>query len=238
MSTRNKYRNNLQDFKSLLHHCHNGLKKKNTHKVWICEAIGKIKGVGQLAKAKMNELSIHTIDDLQLHVHHHGIPKVPIQGFGQIYDIALQDLPGNPPYSFKDHMKAKNIYILRYGERWVDKLKSSTTMSKFCCITDLIRFMMNEVEKLMKGSVHDEDFFIFQNDLVLMTAKETINWMRKNGYLHQWLFPLNGLQYGTPYDGRPVGNIPEFMSLDNSLNRDILHSLSMHSVLSRYIIDG
>ena len=62
--------------------------------------------------------------------------------------------------------------------------------------------------------------------------------MRKNGYLHRWLLPLNGLQDGTPYAGRPVGNSPNFMLLDNSLNRDILHSLRMHSVLSRYIVDG
>ena len=41
----------------------------------------------------MNELSIHTIADLQLHVRHHGIPKVPIRGFGRIYDIALKPLP-------------------------------------------------------------------------------------------------------------------------------------------------
>ena len=47
-------------------------------------------------------------------------------------------------------------------------------MSKFCCITDLIRFMMKEAENLIKGSVHEEDFFIFHDALVLMTAKETI----------------------------------------------------------------
>ena len=61
--------------------------------------------------------------------------------------------------------------------------------------------------------------------------------MRKNAYLHIWLLPLNELQDGTPYTGRPVGNIPEFIPLDNSLNRDILHSLRMHSVLSCYILD-
>ena len=76
----------------------------------------------------MNELSIHRISDLQLHVHHHGIPMVPIRGFGQIYDIALQALPGNPSPSFKDHRKSKNRYISRYGEIWVDKLKSFTAM--------------------------------------------------------------------------------------------------------------
>ena len=62
--------------------------------------------------------------------------------------------------------------------------------------------------------------------------------MKKNGRLHRWLLPLNGLQYGIPYTGRPVDNIPKFVPLDNSLNCDILHYLRMHSVLSRYILDG
>ena len=61
--------------------------------------------------------------------------------------------------------------------------------------------------------------------------------MRQNRYLHRWLLPLNGLQDGNPYSGRPVGNIPEFMPLYTSLNRDILHSLRVHSVLRHYILD-
>ena len=101
--------------------------KKNTYKVWICESVGKLKGVGHLARAKMNELSIHPIAELQLHVCHRG--KVPIRSFDQIYAMALQALPGNPSSSFKEHRKAKNLYHSRYGERRVDKLKSSTEMS-------------------------------------------------------------------------------------------------------------
>ena len=68
------------------------IKKTDTEKVWLCESVGKLQGVGQQEKAKTNELSIHTIADLQLHVHHHGIPNLPIRGFNLIYDIALQDL--------------------------------------------------------------------------------------------------------------------------------------------------
>ena len=120
----------------------------------------------------------------------------------------------------------------------MDKLNSSTAISKFCCISDLILFMVNEVEKLMKGSVHEDNFFILHYALVLMKAKKKINWMRWNGYLHRWLLPLDGLQDGTPYAGRPVCNIPEFMPLDNSLNRDILHPLRIHSVLICYILNG
>ena len=120
----------------------------------------------------------------------------------------------------------------------MEKLKSSTSMSKLCCITDPIRFMMNEAEKLMKGSVQKDDLFIVHNTLVLMEAKETINWMRQNSYLCRWLLPLNGMQDVTPYAVRPVGNNPKFLPLDQSSNRYILHSLRIHSVLSCYILDG
>ena len=123
-----------------------------------------MKGIGHQGKAKMNELIIHNIADLQLHDRHHAIPKVHIRGFGRIYDIALQYLPGKPCPYFKDHRKAKNSYLPRYGYRWVDKLKYSTTTLKFCCITDLICFMMREAENPMKGSVQKGYFFVVHDD--------------------------------------------------------------------------
>ena len=98
--------------------------------------------------------------------------------------------------------------------------------------------MMKEVEKLMKGSVYEDNFFIAHDDLALMTAKGEITWTKEKNYSHSWLLPMNGLQYGTPYAGRPVGNSPEFMPLDNTPNRDILHSFHFHCVLSRFVIDG
>ena len=98
--------------------------------------------------------------------------------------------------------------------------------------------MMKESEKLMKGSVHEDDFFIVHDALVLMTAKETIKWMKEKNCFHRWLLPMNGFQDGTPYAERPVGNSPEFMPLDDILNRDILHSLCYHCVLRRFVLAG
>ena len=95
-------------------------------------------------------------------------------------------------------------------------------MSKLCCITDLIWLLMKEAENLMKGSVHEDDFFIIHDALVLMTAKETIKWMEEKNCFHSWLLTMNGLQNGTHYAGSPVGNRPEFTPLDICLNRDIL----------------
>ena len=48
---------------------------------------------------------------------------------------------------------------------------------------------------------------------------------------------MNGLQDGTPNAGRPVGNRTDYIPLDNSLNRDILHSFRFHCVLSRFLLD-
>ena len=67
---------------------------------------------------------------------------------------------------------------------------------------------MNESENLMKGSVHDDYFYIFRDALVLMTSKETINWIKYNGYLPIWLLTLNVLQDVTHYTVRPVVNTP------------------------------
>ena len=90
----------------------------------------------------------------------------------------------------------------------------------------------------MKVSMHEDGLFIFHDALVLMTAKVTITWIKQNNYFHCWFIPMNGFQDCKPYAGRPVGNSPEFMPLDNSLNRDILHSLRFNCVLSRCVIGG
>ena len=97
---------------------------------------------------------------------------------------------------------------------------------------------MKETEKLMKWSVHEDDFFILHDALVLMTENETIKRMKENNYLHCWLLPMNGFQDGKPYAGRPVGNRPKCMPLDNILNRDIFHSLRFHCVLIHFLLDG
>ena len=79
--------------------------------------------------------------------------------------------PGRSSVFFQGPQESENPYHSRYGEGWVEKLKSSTAMSKFVCITDLIRIIMDEAEKLMKGSVHEDDFYIVHDALVLMTSK-------------------------------------------------------------------
>ena len=98
--------------------------------------------------------------------------------------------------------------------------------------------MMKGEEKIMKGSVHEENFFMLHGDLVLMEENKIITWMKENNYFHCWLLPTNGFQDGTAYDGIPIDNCPKFLHLDNSLNIDIWHSLHFHCALIRFVIDS
>ena len=106
-------------------------RKIKTDKIWICESVGKLKGIGKQEEVRMHEINVQTIADFQMYVQSYGLPKLSIRGLCQIYDHALVALTRKPMPSIKDQRKARNTYYSRYGERWVEKLKKSSSMSKF-----------------------------------------------------------------------------------------------------------
>ena len=78
-----------------------------THKIRLCESIGKLKGIGKQGEVKMNEINIHTIADLQRYVRSYGLPNLTIRGLVRIYEHGLVAIPGKPTPSIKNHRKAK-----------------------------------------------------------------------------------------------------------------------------------
>ena len=61
--------------------------------------------------------------------------------------------------------------------------------------------------------------------------------MKERDIYKRWLIPQLGINAGTTYFGRPVGNRPEWMPLDNSLNNDIQLALSLHCAITAHIED-
>ena len=86
------------------------VEKIKTDKIWLCESVGKLKGIVNQVEVKMNEINVHTIANFQRYVRSYGLPKLSIRGLGQIYDHALVALSGKPTPSVKDHRKARNPY--------------------------------------------------------------------------------------------------------------------------------
>lgn len=71
-----------------------------------------------------------------------------------------------------------------------------------------------------------------------MTAKETVDWMQTKGYLKHWVLPELNLNKGTVYANRPVGNSPEIMPLDCSLNQDVHCAVQSMVLMTSFLEDG
>ncbi len=111
-------------------------------------------------------------------------------------------------------------------------MKKSVTLAAYISVADMIKFMIDESARIMIGTKHEDDWVFYHDALSLMTAKETIEWMREKDYLKRWLLPVNLLSMDDPalknFWGRPIGNSPELMPWDCSLNKDIKDAVMRH----------
>ena len=143
-------------------------------------------------------------------------------------------LPGDaPPIVVTNHKLAANPYESRYGPEWRDDIAKSCFMTKYVCITSLVQHVYDESKALMVGTKHEDDWLFYHDALSLMTAKDCIAWMKDKNIHAIWLLPMLDCNAGTPYEGKPVGNSPELMPLDNSLNQDLHESVRQHVALTQ-----
>jgi hypothetical protein len=83
--------------------------------------------------------------------------------------------------------------------------------------------------------VHQADWYFYHDALSLMTARESIAWMKEQGYHDRWLLPLCDANEGTTFAGRPIGNSPEMMPLDSSLNKDVDDGVHRHISFTNHL---
>ena len=107
-------------------------------------------------------------------------------------------------------------------------------MAKYCCITKLIQHIHNKSANLFKGTKYENSWYYYHDALSLKTAKATVTWMKNNGVYSRWLLPLE-INMGTVYENRPVGNSPEMMPMDNTLNKDHDDEVRFHISLTSHL---
>ena len=98
----------------------------------------------------------------------------------------------------------------------------------------MIKHLHNESAALFKGTKYEHSWYYYHDALSLKTAKQTVEWMKAKGIYKHWLLPLE-INKGTVYENRPVGNSPEMMPLDSSLNKDHDDVVRFHMALTAHL---
>jgi hypothetical protein len=191
--------------------------------------------VGDVTKKKLKKQGLVTIKDIEdLSSEHAKLEKVDRIRLPQILGFqeqAKKAMLGRPPEK-TDYRKAENPWKAQYGQDWEEKLNQSSLMLPYCPIKTLVENMVSECTRMFKGTTHEHDWLFYHDALSLWTAKETVSWMKEQGHYEPWVLPELGLHSADPdlkqYHGRPVGNSPENMPWDTSLNKDLHDAIKYH----------
>jgi len=155
---------------------------------------------------------------------------------------ASRALPGVYHAQVTDHRLADNPYESKYGPfEWEAKIADAPLLKNSVCVKDLITHIMVASQEVFIGSKFadptSENHWMFYHDaLSTMTCAKTIVWMHEKDYYRFWLLPKGGLNDGTRYACRPVGNSPEMMPWDASLNKDVDDSFQFHVALTKNLL--
>ena len=161
---------------------------------------------------------------------------------------ALKGLTPYPiPYDYVEG-NTNDLYLNRYGNSWEEQIKkvSRSGLPLVQCVTDLIEHI-NRITKEAYKDTPFKDTYFWSHDVLKQMCDPTCQaWIKEKGYRKHWIVPVLECnkevsmfcpeKYKTitskHYTDRPIGNQPELMPLDASLNWDIYCSLNMHVLLT------
>jgi len=213
------------------------------------DLVSALKGCGRVRVLALEKSNIHTVSDLAAlnSMEQQNISQltkenghVSLTLLAKLCEQARTCRDEDRPADV-DYRKAQNPYKEKYGDDCEKKISQSAAMRPFRCITELIEHVIAEGHRIFKGTTHEHDWVFYHDALSLMTAKDTKEWMCEKGYLERWILPQNGLLKDNPalkrFWDRPIGDSPELMPLDNTLNKDIHEAVIRHMAATMNLED-
>jgi len=209
-----------------------------------------VPGIGKESFKHLNAQGINTVQDaVDLAGNEEKMREIvrTISGTKVTYDKLKEIIDGckdqyqgpiSPPVVY--HNRAENPYKSLYGDNWEDEIEKD--IPKHTCITKLVTHIVTESKKLYENTPYKDCWMFYHDALSLMTAKSCVDWMKKQyidesntiSYYDKWILPVLGLNDAyTRFAGRPIGNSPEMMPLDNCLNKDLHELVARHVLMSR-----
>jgi hypothetical protein len=195
--------------------------------------VDRIPGVGAVLKRKLADVNITTVGELK--AAGEDAPVSPA-----VRSAAAAAAEGAYLSVAVDHRKADNPYESLHGAAWREHIDKTPAMQKYVSIQTLWTDVMDSTVEGFRGTTHENDFRIYHDALSQLTADATKEWLKtkhhgERSWFDIWITPLEGLNAGTCFFGRPVGNSPELMPLDCSLLADLSHDLSRHVRMTKVL---
>ena len=216
--------------------------------IYVDDDVNSLPNVGTTTKQKFHDINITCVGDLKrMHVNDDiirsaadklkGVSKEGLEKFVDSAHVALETpVDGKTPPKKINHAREENPYKSKYGENWEEKLHNSKALSPYVPVTKLITHIIRKSEQVFADTALEKSWVFYHDALSLMTATDTVEWMKTQTsgtktFLKRWILPEHGL--GNDLKKRsPPGNYPEFMPLDNSLNRDV------HVLVHKHVVES
>jgi hypothetical protein len=111
-------------------------------------------------------------------------------------------------------------------------------MSSVTNVRHLVEYMVTSCKEHFAGTIYEDDWYFYHDALSLMTADETKDWVKCQGYYDHWIMPQHDLASHLAYYKKvqPVGNNLGAMPWDNSLSKD-MDDLAMRHVAATSLLD-
>jgi len=203
--------------------------------VFLMDSVTELTGCAQATQKALSTVGISVVGDLldledhsgmdleehELEQHYADCASIGVATLRKLRAQAQTARTGVCPPDV-NHLTAPNPYASLYPNTWEKEIDADLRRSGKVCVTELVEHIITESEKVMKDTVHEHDWCFFHDALKQMTDQRCMDWMEEKGYLKRWVLPKAGLNEGSAYyRNRPVGDSPELMPLDCSLNKDV-----------------
>jgi predicted flap endonuclease-1-like 5' DNA nuclease len=236
-----------------------GYKQRKKGDIWENDKLTYLQGIGPVKAAKLSSVGINSINDLKNTSDEEvkSIALVTKQKPSVIFkwrEATKLAKPGDSEFpKYFDHIEGNdNPYIAKYGlDNWKESMKTKSSKSglkDYVCVTDLVTHIDRET-RLAYADTEYRDTYMWSHDaLCQMYDDKCVEWMKENDLYKRWVKPELGLndivEVTMPngevkkrkhYANRPVGDQPELMPHDSSLNWDVECSNNMHVILTSHL---
>ena len=204
------------------------------------DPVSFIKGIGGAAAKVLARMGVKTVRQLARSrssridrlVKKRGFTRPKVNAW---IESAKQTNSGAFVANVIDHRREANPYLSRYGDEWKDHIRTDIRRSGSVCITELIHHMDDCTRAAYDGTEWEGNYYWYHDALSQLTCKRTKAYMIEKGLLKRWLLPVGPCNEGTVYFGRPVGNSPELMPWDCSLNADVHSTVEFYSTICKWL---